>query len=558
MIGTIRKHQTWLWAVIITAIVVSFVIYFTPTSQVGSGRMADDGDFGSLDGRPITRDEFLEAYRESRLMYLFRYGDWPDRNAERFGFDAERETRSRLLMIHKLKDLNVQVSQEAIEQWIAHSPAFRRRDEKIFSAETYQSFLQNTLPNGGVTPVDFQRYVAHEIGVQQLFAVAGLSGALIPPREAEAQYRQENEQVEALAAFFQSASFLTNVVVDPAAVALHYTNRQAEYRIPEKVQVSYVKFDATNHLTEAEAKLAADAMLTNRIEALYLQRGATSFVDTNGQVMAAAAAKEKLKEDARREVALILARKQAADFATELFDIEPRKLENIDNLAAAKGLLTSVTEPFTAAQPPRSLRVTETFSRAAFKLTPEEPFTTGIVGSNAVYVLGLKRKIPSEIPPLETIRPRVEDEYKRQKALELASEAGRAFHAKLTNALAQGKTFAAFCEEEKVTPVKLPEFSQKTYSLPGEMRVDISTLKDVANTLPAGQTSGFTSTRQGGFILHLVARKPVKDEDVKKALTDDYLKQLRQQRQYEAFSEWLRKEKELARLIEPKRPAVAE
>ena len=253
MIGTIRKHQTWLWAVIITATVVSFVIYFTPTSQVGSGRMTDDGDFGSLDGRPITRDEFMEAYRETRLMYLFRYGDWPDRNAQRFGFDPERETRSRLLLIHKLKDLNVQVSHEAIEQWIADSPAFRRRDEKIFSTEAYQSFLQNTLPNGGLTPADFQRYVAHEIGVQQLFAVAGLSGALIPPREAEAQYRQENEQVEALAVFFQSASFLTNVVVDPVAVAQHYTNRQAEYRIPEKVQVSYVKFDVTNSNTRSSA-----------------------------------------------------------------------------------------------------------------------------------------------------------------------------------------------------------------------------------------------------------------------------------------------------------------
>ena len=41
----------------------------------------------TFDGRPITRDEFTEAYRETRLMYLFRYGDWPDRNAQRFGFE---------------------------------------------------------------------------------------------------------------------------------------------------------------------------------------------------------------------------------------------------------------------------------------------------------------------------------------------------------------------------------------------------------------------------------------------------------------------------------------
>src|SRR6266498_2674912 len=113
MIGTIRKHQTWLWGLIITATVVSFVIYFTPTSRMSGFRDRSEGSYGTINGRVIAQEEFADSYRETRLYFLFNTGDWPDKSGRRFGLDLDRETRNRLLLIEKLKDLNVQVSDEA-------------------------------------------------------------------------------------------------------------------------------------------------------------------------------------------------------------------------------------------------------------------------------------------------------------------------------------------------------------------------------------------------------------------------------------------------------------
>lgn len=550
MIGTIRKHQTWLWAFIIAAVVVSFVVYFTPTVQLGGGR-GPVGNFGSIEGRPVPYDEYAPAYRETMLGYLFQYGQWPDRTGRtRAGFDLERETLNRILLLRKLEELDIHVGDEAVEHWIAHSPVFRRQGENGFSPDVYESFLNRVLPEGKLTPADFQRYVRHQVGIEQLLAVTGLSGTLVPPRQAEALYRQEHEQVEALAVFFLANNYLTNVTVDAESVAQFYTNRLSAYRVPEKVVMSFVRFELTNYLAEAETKLAADPTLTNRIEAEYLQRGASAFVDTNGQVLTATAAKEQIREEVRRAQALLLARKAAAEFATELLAMEPRRPENLENLAAAKGLPAQTSEPFSEFESPRDVKVTQPLGRLAFKLSEEEPFITGIVGADGVYVLALKQRIPSQVPDLASIRLRVENDFKRQKSLELARAAGQAFAAKLTNALAAGKTFEAFCAEENVPTVQLPPFSQRTYSLPGESRVSPTTLKDLANTLSVGQTSDFTETPQGGLVLHVVARRPV-DEAQLQAELPEYLKTLRRQRQYEAFSEWLRKEQELAQVIPP-------
>ena len=55
MFGTIRKHQTWLWAVIITVIIFSFVIYFSPYSKMNDSRRGPV-NLGSINGERISLD----------------------------------------------------------------------------------------------------------------------------------------------------------------------------------------------------------------------------------------------------------------------------------------------------------------------------------------------------------------------------------------------------------------------------------------------------------------------------------------------------------------------
>ncbi len=547
MFGTIRKHQKWLWGFLVAVMSISLVAFFSSDTAFKGGR--DPRNFGTINGRPISREQRLDAYRESRLRHLFNYGNWPDRderNRQR-NVNLEQDTMFRLLLAQKIQELNVQVSDAAVAEWIANSPAFQDRDDRTFRKEAYDRFVRQVLPEGGVTEADFERFVRHEIGIHQLTALFGASGGLVTSREAETLYRQENEQLVTEVVPFSFTNFYLQVTINPTNLAQFYSNRLAVYRLPERVQVSYVKFDVTNFLAEADQKLNAGTNLNAVLESIYQQRGPKFFTDTNNLPLSPEAAKEQIKKEVLQNQAMLGARKKAAEFGVELDEMKPQEPANLMKLAATRGHPVQDSGPFSEFEIPDGLKVLENFSRQAFTLNAEEPFRGPIEGVDGVYVITLKKKIPSEVPPLESVLQKVMDDYRHQQALELAWQAGRQFHDAASRALAQGKSFPDACTETNVVPLKVPPFSMSTRSLPEvENVVGLFDLQNVAQGLALGKLSSFNPTREGGFVVFLQARQPVKEEQVKAALPD-YLSRLRQARRFEAFREWLRIAIETAR-----------
>src|SRR5215471_11016508 len=115
MIGTIRKHQTWLWAVIITVTIISFVYYFGPSSKMSDVR-SGTYHLGSINGEPIGKEEYLNAQREAALHYFFMSGRWPDDDAKKRGYDLDNETYKWLLLVQKEQQLGIHPSSEAVTQ----------------------------------------------------------------------------------------------------------------------------------------------------------------------------------------------------------------------------------------------------------------------------------------------------------------------------------------------------------------------------------------------------------------------------------------------------------
>ena len=72
MIGTLRKHSQWLWAIIIVVVIISFVVFFSPDARLGRG--AGEADYGTLYGEPVKRDALLQAYADARLGYFLSTG----------------------------------------------------------------------------------------------------------------------------------------------------------------------------------------------------------------------------------------------------------------------------------------------------------------------------------------------------------------------------------------------------------------------------------------------------------------------------------------------------
>jgi hypothetical protein len=556
MFANIRRHQKWLWYVISAAVIISFTAYLSPNSRQNGGGFHQQ-NVGSINGRPVSQAEYQDAAREAQLKYLFTAGSWygsDDFSRQNADF-IENQTKQRLLLKEKAKELGIQVTPENVAGWIRDS--FGR--DKAFTENEYNQLLKN-LGGHGVTEADLNRFARTEVATEHLLRVAGTPGRLVTPQEAEAKYRLENQQISAEAVFFFASNYLAQVNLDQTNIATHYTKQSQNFREPDKMQVAYVEFPATNYFAEAEKTLAGITNLNQQIEEVYRQRGTNFYTDANGAPMSAEAAKLKIREDERQNLALREARKAATVFAEELISKPTKTATNLYEVAKSKNLAVKVSEPFGQYEPVKGLEAPEKFNQLAFTLTPEAPFIEEpIVGQDAVYIVALDKKIPSRVPPLAEIQAKVTEDYKRMQSRELATRAGQDFYTKLNAGLAAGKAFNAAAFEAGQTVTALAPFSVVTRSIPGlDPRVDVSAVKNTAFSLKEGATSSFVPTREGGFVLHVNKFIPASDAEVKAALPG-YLASLQKAGASEAFQAWFSKEFQGAKMqfVNDKQPDKA-
>jgi hypothetical protein len=545
MIGTIRKHQKWLWFVIIIAIVISFVWFFSPAATM-PGDDSPKADFGSINGARITPKQFAQAQREARLGMFLNYRQWP-KNDERMREILEQSTYQRLVVDAKLKQLNINVTPEATARLVKQF--FGVDDAHPLPIEEYRRFLQTELYPNGVSEDDFERFFAHQVGQMQLMSLFGMSGKLITTNEIASFYRRENEPIVAEAAIFSISNYLSQVAVSAKEIGEYYTNNQATYRVPQRIQVNYVKYTLTNYFAEVDKDLAAITNLNEAIEADYDKRGAASFKDASGKELTKAQAITQIKETYRKDLARNQAVKAANAFISEVYtnfsDKNPYKPDDFEKFAKSKGLTVKTTEAFDQQNGPKGIS-SEEFVVRAFRLAVDDPTDTSklhllctspIRTDDAVYAISLKQIFPSVIQPLETVHAEVTAAFKRGKAAELTMAAAKSFASAATNGLASGKTFNAICTAEKVKPKTLTPFSLTTQTIPEVDSNDLGLLQRAASSLPSGKSSQVIPSQDSCYVLYIEKRLTVDPEKMKTELPA-YAARFRESRQSTAFGAW--------------------
>src|SRR5579885_886758 len=526
MIGTIRKHSKWLWWLIAGATIISFVIFMGSGPMRGSG---GGGDYGSIYGQKITPEEFNNALREFKLFYWFHNpGQWPDRLPET---QLERETYVRVLLFRKAEQLGIHVSEAAAA---ARAAALLHSLDRNGQGVSLQAFVKQILAPEGLTEGDFARFAGHDLAIEELVNTLGLPGALVTPQEAAADWRRDHQARAAEAVFFSASNYLAQVTAPPDAVARFYTNNLAAYRLPDRVQVSYVEFNESNYLAAAEREIGT-TNLDLEVENLYRRNGLEAVPDARTPEEA----KAKIREFLLHKQALADAHQRANEFASAVYNLTPVRPENLAAVAREKGLPVKTTRPFGELYGPDEFPAPASFIKAAFALSPDDPFAGPIEGPSGYYVIALDKRLPSEIPSLDTIRDRVAQDYRMAQAIAQAQRDGTNFAATLTAQLAAGRSFAAVCVAAGRHPVVLPPFSLSTAELPDDTGpATLNELKQAVFSTPVGQMSGFVPTEEGGFIIFVEKELPV-DLATMNADLPQYLQALRRVRQNEAFDLWL-------------------
>lgn len=522
-------------------VIASFVLFYTDQSHLDlSGSKVE---IGSVDGVSVTTKEFMDAQKEAMLLHFFFRGDWPNSMSEQMGWSTERQAMERLLLIKRLEDLNIIVSEEAVAKRVAQLFRGNGQQANVNVQERFRNFVDGTLKPKGLSEEDFRRFIKHELGKNQLGNALGAGGRLVTKGAAEMSYGFDNQRVEAKLVNFSASNHLAQarVNIDPQAMAQYFTNQMHMYSLPIRVQVSYVAFEARNFLVEAGQELVKNTNITTIVEQQYKQRGAT-MLDEKNQVLSAEKAKEKIRDEIRASIASNLARKKAYEFATALYAVEPLSATNLAVVAGKQGLKVLETEPFSNLDGPSGIKDSSEFTAQAFSLSQTQPFgQEPVAAGEDYYVLSFKNRLPSAPQPLSAVKSQVEEDYVKYRAVQLAREAGENFSQTLTKGTAAGKSFADIAKEQKLDVITLAPFARSARATIPELevlRLNPGQVRSAAFAQKAGGISGFTPSSEGGFVLQVVNVLPA-DPVKLQAEIGAYLEDIRDQQANLAFSDWL-------------------
>ncbi|MGA3182006.1 MAG: SurA N-terminal domain-containing protein [Verrucomicrobiota bacterium] len=560
MTNTFRKHHKTIMWIIIVGTIVSFVYFLSPTAR-NSGSMGVSRpaiSHGSINGESITQQQFDGAMREARLLYRFYQGHWPMVKEE----ESQAMTNTayqRLFIQGELKQMNLEVTPEAEARYTR--AMFGVPEGTPFPQEKFNDFVKRDLnQEGHVALDDFDRFVQGEVGQQLLKSLFGMTGELISQKEAEFFFRRDNETMDVELVRLPLTNYEAKVTFTPQEIADYYTNHQAAYRLPEREQVNYIRFDVTNYVGLASNILAGMTNLDAQIEMNYESADPASFKDEAGAPLTPEAAKAKIKESFKKQVAAKAAQTNVTDLTTRLFEghskEKPVSKEDMQSLAATNGLTVVTTEPFDAQNPPPDLALAPKAVAFLFQLEIGDPTDQYQIlpGTNGFYLVGLEKKYPSEDQPLESVRAKVTEDYRAEKAMELIKVAGANIESAVKNGLARGQSFEAICAAQGVKVETLTPFAAVTTSIP-EMtdKQEFEYLVRIVYELPAGQSSPFAPTPSGGFLAYVKSRTPVEEAIVQRDIPT-FLERFRKQRQDAAYQEWMMREFE-AHVVMGQHPA---
>jgi SurA N-terminal domain len=538
MIGTIRKHSKWLWIVIIITTVIAFFWWgaAVPTRNGGGGGISA-GDYGSIYGEKVTQQDYLGARNDFYLYYWMHNGfQWPNQDPNLTPLQMDQQIYLRLMLLRKAKALGIYVDEttaEAAANNLLSSPdllrAFRVKAQSIPIGD----FVKSVLEPEGMTADDFERYVRSDVILQQLVQTVGMAGQLYTPQEAVAAWRRDHQEREAQVVFFSATNYLSRVPYSPGAVGEFYTNYMAYYRLPDRVQVSYVEFNVTNYFAAAEKKIGA-TNLDYQVSSLFAENGMDAFPGAKTPDEA----KVQIRDYVIRKEAMTEANSDVNDFANAVFSQTPVGTTNLTLVANQKGLTVKTPAPFSEQYGPSEFMAPETFTKAAFALSPDDPFAGPVQGPYAYYVMVLDQQMPSEIPSLAQISDQVARDYQTQVGIALARRDGTNFVATLNLKLLLGRTFASTCADAGFVSEDLSPFSLSTSDLPElRNRAGLPQIKQTAFGTPVGRASDFEPTDDGGFIIYVEKQLPP-DEAAMKSEMPDYLAQIRREETVELFESW--------------------
>ncbi|MBT7028465.1 MAG: hypothetical protein HN969_12965 [Verrucomicrobia bacterium] len=574
---TIRNKQKWLFGLIAIPVVIGFVILFTPDAEdliFGGRNQSETGVYGQLKGNrgweTVTRGQWIEARNIVLGPLILNYGGrLPNLNDELIDNQVPNVLARQALMAK----YGIQPSKKDSEDWVIKLIDQSLKSAPLGQTPTRQELLGELSSNFNGDD-QLLAYASYTIGVGQLQELAAISGSLVSAQEAEVEFRNQNEQFEAEALFLSHTNYLPLVQASDEQIKTHYTNTLANNRIPERRQVSYVTFPATNYLDEAEKKF--DELKPEQRDALLKTywSGITNLAGykTNGipnlakdivtlrtneyKEMKVEEAVASIRSDIlstpdglKSGLAVIEAYKAGLDFQKSLeetYKAQPT-LDTLEKMALLQNL-TATTSPPLAIQDRVVFGLPQVSSAQVFALSKTNAFIFGDSPFSGIssdfYIASLKKVIPVRYRTFLEAKATVTADFKKAESIKLMNEAGEKIH----QSIKAGKALAEVGKENNLAVTKLGPFDPVGGAIPGlankanaedvrtqALGLDVGAISEL---ITSSTDSSDLASEEAAFVVKLTGKNAV-SKDKFDAEFAGYLKSARSAAGSQSYTAWL-------------------
>jgi peptidyl-prolyl cis-trans isomerase D len=439
------RHGRWIFLSLLAVIIVAFVFTIGNTPGCTSDQNAYREQ--KFYGYDLNSQHQMGIVSEKVSLSALLNTGRPIQSEQQF----QSQLTSRIALLHLADEIGVPTpDQKTLENHIKTMAPFRGPDG-AFSRDAYTSFVDNIESNPRMPQGLFVTVLEEDYRIEQISHALSGPGYMLTS-EALAESQRSETSLKLSTAEISYAAFTPEVAADQDALIAYYTANSNRYEIAERIQASYIKFDAANYADQVvvaeDSELRAHFIANRaRFVAAYeadqpkaedteAEKPAVTFEDVRDAVMS----------DLAAESAMRIANEAAQAFAYKLYRDEI-ELESaaFNKLLNESSLTLSEIPPYTAEGAKRRALSTEMLE-AAFTLTSKRYFSDAYAIDGGFGVLIYKGRIEPEIPAFETVAAVVSADYTAEEKRRLFNDNGERLETELKAKIAAGSTFIEAAE----------------------------------------------------------------------------------------------------------------
>lgn len=427
-----------LWGVFLIVIVFSFVIWgMVWPDQMDKASQANAA--GILDGEPVSRSEFMSAYRSTYLARALSMGrDVP--NTPESEERLRRLSWQRLATLREAAKLGITVSSEELVGVIR---ANFSGEGQAYDPRQYRAFIQNMIHPLGFTELQFEQNVREEIIMQKLGNLIGRQ-AFVTPLEIRRTFDTLLDTFMVEYAAIPLEEIENRVKADEDAARRLFDEDPEAFMLPERRVVSYAAFPIPD-LDDGDVNISEDDILDYyeiHIEE-YTRTEETDDGETREVVEELETVEEDIQAVLRRQAAVERADSVAKDLAFRAIPDRDGRIPVFAEEAEKSGVEVQQPDPFSRFDVPVE-DGGPAFTAAAFELEMKafDRVSDPVAGENNVYVLYLESIQEPHVPDFDEAREQAMEAARQDAVRDAIQARAKEVQEAARTGLAEGLSFA--------------------------------------------------------------------------------------------------------------------